>query len=144
VATTPYNEKETTHIIGWSGALIQKPYKAALEQVKNVPSDVYVSYTLHGSPAYVSLERGVWIVEIQERKVTDLDSFLAAVRAREKEIKEKDCNDDEGDDGYVRIKVINDNDVTDVVTMKLDSHYWGTWQLVEDKESITGWKYIDV
>ena len=121
---------------------MQEPYKAALEQVRRVPSGVYVSNTLHGSPAFLSLERGVWIVEIQERKVTDLDSFLKAIRVREKEIKEK--VDDEDDDGYVRIKVINDNDVTDVVTMKLDSHYWGTWHLVEDKGSITEWKYIDV
>ncbi|RGB42648.1 trypsin-like cysteine/serine peptidase domain-containing protein [Rhizophagus diaphanus] len=140
IATTPCNGKETTRIVGWSGALIQEPYKAVLEQVKNVPAGVYVSHTICGSPAYVSLVPGVWIVEIQERKVKDLDTFLEAIHAYENEMKET-VDDDNG--GYVRIKIINSNDVTDVVTMKLDSHYWKTWQLVEDKETLRGWKYVD-
>ncbi|GBB86615.1 hypothetical protein RclHR1_00130056 [Rhizophagus clarus] len=140
VETTPYHGNDTTRIVGWSGAIIQEPYKAVLEQVKNVPTGVYVSHTICGSPAFVSFVPGVWIVEIQERKVKDLDTFLEAIHAHEKEIKEK-VDDDNG--GYVRIKIINSNDVTDVVTMKLDSHYWKTWQLVEDKESLRGWKYVD-
>jgi hypothetical protein len=140
VATTPYYGKDTSRIVGWSGALIQEPYKAVLEQVKNVPSGVYVSHTICGSPAFVSLVPGVWIIEIQERKVKDLDTFLEAINVHEKEMKEK-VDDDNG--GYVRIKIINSNDVTDVVTMKLDSHYWKTWQLIEDKESLRGWKYVD-
>ena len=141
VATTSYGGKETTRIIGWSGALVQAPYRAVLEQVRNAPEGVYVTYTLRGSPAYSSLARGIWIVEIQERKVNDLDSFLKAIREHEKEMKEKS---DKDNDGYIRIKVINSNDVTDVVTMKLDPHYWGTWRLVEDKDATSGWKFVDI
>lgn len=111
-----------------------------MEQVKNVPAGVYVSHTICGSPAYVSLVPGVWIVEIQERKVKDLDAFLEAIHAHENEMKE---TTDDDNSGYVRIKIINCNDVTDVVTMKLDPHYWKTWQLVEDKETLRGWKYVD-
>jgi hypothetical protein len=37
----------------------------------------------------------------------------------------------------------NNTNVTKVVTMKLDPHYWGIWQLVEDKEAKTGWKFIE-
>ncbi|RIA90832.1 trypsin-like cysteine/serine peptidase domain-containing protein [Glomus cerebriforme] len=137
VETIPYYGKETTRVVGWSGAVIQEPYKAVLEQVRNVPTGVYVSHTLCGSPAYVSITPGVWIIEIQERKVSDLDSCLEAIHAFEKELVDDD------DDGYVRIKIINNNDVTDVVTMKLDPHYWNTWQLIEDKETLTGWKYVN-
>ncbi|RIA99412.1 trypsin-like cysteine/serine peptidase domain-containing protein [Glomus cerebriforme] len=136
VTTTPYCDKEVTHIIGWSGAIIQETYKAALEHIKNVPTGVYVSRILRGSPA-LTIGEGVWIVEIQGRKVSDLDSFLKAIYAHEKEIKE--CPE-EDNDGYIRIKTISQTNVTEVVTIKLDPHYWSTWQLVEDKE---GWKFIE-
>ncbi|CAB4391055.1 unnamed protein product [Rhizophagus irregularis] len=139
VATTPHYGKETTKIIGWSGAIIQEPYEAALEHVKNVPTGVYVSFRSDGSPS-LKLSQGVWITEIQGRKVSDLDSFLEAIYAHEKEIKEKP---EENNDGYVRIKTVNNTNVTKVVTMKLDPHYWGIWQLVEDKEAKTGWKFIE-
>jgi hypothetical protein len=72
--------------------------------------------------------------------VSDIDSFLKAIYAHEKEIKEKP---EENNDGYIRIKTISDTNVTKVVTMKLDPHYWGIWQLVEDKEALTGWKFIE-
>ena len=137
--TTPHYGKGGTKIVGWSGAIIQEPYGAALEQVKNVPTGVYVSFRSDGSPA-LKLYQGVWISEIQGRKVSDLDSFLEAIYAHEKEIKEKP---EEDNDGYVRIKTISDTNVTRVATIKLDPHYWGTWQLVEDKEAITGWKFIE-
>ncbi|GBC06884.1 hypothetical protein RclHR1_07110009 [Rhizophagus clarus] len=139
IETTPYSGKEVSKIIGWSGAIIHEPHKAALEQIKNVPTGVYVSFRCDGSPA-LKLNQGVWIVEIQGRKVNDIDSFLKAIYAHEKEIKE---NPEEDNDGYVRIKTISDTNVTKVVTMKLDPHYWGISQLVEDKDSLTGWKYIE-
>ncbi|PKY28468.1 trypsin-like serine protease [Rhizophagus irregularis] len=139
IKTTPYYGKETTKIIGWSGAIIQEPYEAALERIKNVPTGVYVSFRFNGSPA-LKLSQGVWIVELQGREVNDIDSFLKAIYAHEKEIKEKP---EENNDGYVRIKTISDTNVTEVVTMKLDPHYWGIWQLVEDKEALTGWKFIE-
>jgi len=139
VATTPYYGKETTRIIGWSGAIIQEPYKAALDQVRKVPTGVYISHRTCGSPS-LKLKRGTWIVEIQGRKVSDLGSFLEAIRAYEEEIKE---NPEEDNGGYVRIKTVSNTNVTEVVTMKLDPHYWSTWQLVKDEESITGWKFIE-
>src|SRR2546430_17414051 len=96
VATTPYHGKETTWIIGWSGALIQEPYKAVLEQVKKVPKGVYVSHRLSGSPACTSLKQGIWIVEVQGRNVSDMNSFLEAILAHEKEMKEKPEEDNGG------------------------------------------------
>ncbi|GBC06882.1 hypothetical protein RclHR1_07110007 [Rhizophagus clarus] len=139
VKTTPYYGKETTKIIGWSGAIIQEPYKAALERIKNVPTGVYITFIYNGLPA-LKLKQGVWIVELQGRKVNDIDSFLKAIYAHEKEIKEKP---EENNDGYVRIKTISGTNVTEVVTMKLDPCYWDIWQLVEDKEALTGWKFIE-
>lgn len=135
VATTPYPRKETKRIICWAGALIQMAYKAVLEQVRKPPTGVYVSCTLYGSPASITFHPGIWIVEVQGKKVHDLDSFLNAVHSHEKEQKEN-----EDSDGYIRIKTIDRRDVTHVVAMKLVPHYWDTWELMEDDSTQTGWK----
>ncbi|CAO3591787.1 unnamed protein product [Absidia cylindrospora] len=167
---------ETTEVIGWQGALIQRPYKAVLEQVRNVPTGVYVSCTLYGSPASNVLRPGVWIVEVQGQPVHDLDDFLNVVHTHESETKrrrrpsyippvrrsneeqldaatidEKGClradqddaeDDDNNDEGYIRIKTISRNGMVRVVALKLDLHYWSSWKLKRDDSTMCGWLAI--
>ncbi|RKP34209.1 hypothetical protein BJ085DRAFT_33036 [Dimargaris cristalligena] len=72
---------ETRRVVGWAGALIQVPYHAVHEQVKSIPSQLYISCTLYGSPANMyGLKPGVWITEINNEPVYDLDGFLARLR----------------------------------------------------------------
>ncbi|KAG1470933.1 hypothetical protein G6F56_002406 [Rhizopus delemar] len=136
---------ETTRVIGWQGALIQMPYKSVLEQVKHVPVGVYVSCTLYGSPASNVLRPGVWIVEVQGKPVKDLDEFLSVVHgyehelSRRKSLVEVEDEDDDNDEGYIRIKTVSRNETVRVVALKLDLHYWDSWQLVRDERSICGW-----
>ncbi|CAO3676150.1 unnamed protein product [Rhizopus microsporus] len=157
---------ETTRVIGWQGALIQKPYKSVLEQVRNVPTGVYVSCTLYGSPASNVLRPGVWITEVQNKPVKDLDQFLEVVHTFEKELlgrrrssyismskqkkvvdddlnalnaEDTDEEDDDNDEGYIRIKTVSRNETVRVVALKLDLHYWDSWQLVRDEKAICGW-----
>ncbi|KAG0198545.1 hypothetical protein BGX28_007994, partial [Mortierella sp. GBA30] len=59
---------------------------AVLEQVSNVPTGVYVSCTLYGSPASTALRPGVWITEVDGMAVADLDEFLNAVHHHEKKV----------------------------------------------------------
>lgn len=174
-ATVPlshFSDYETTRVIGWQGALIQRPYKAVLEQVRNVPEGVYVSCTLYGSPASNVLRPGVWIVEVNGRPVHDLDSFLKVVHTHEREIQSRrrssyvppmqrsaeerakqvsftdsdllktegtDEDDDSNDEGYIRIKTMSRNETVRVAALKLDLHYWDTWQLVKDDSTVCGW-----
>ncbi|KAG1054304.1 hypothetical protein G6F46_007562 [Rhizopus delemar] len=155
---------ETTRVIGWQGALIQKPYKSVLEQVRNVPVGVYVSCTLYGSPASNVLRPGVWIVEVQGKPVKDLDQFLDVVHSYEKELANRrrlsyvpkpkeevertededilndtEEDEDDNDEGYIRIKTVSRNETVRVVALKLDLHYWDSWQLIRDEHSICGW-----
>lgn len=172
VPMSEFSGYETTRVIGWQGALIQRPYKAVLEQVRNVPAGVYVSCTLYGSPASNVLRPGVWIVEVQGKPVHDLDSFLEVVHLHEQEMSrrrrpsyippvrrtaeeqakvedadddnlpantEEDDDDDDNDEGYIRIKTISRNEIVRVVAVKLDLHYWDSWQLVRDDKSVSGW-----
>ncbi|KAI8085430.1 trypsin-like cysteine/serine peptidase domain-containing protein [Thamnidium elegans] len=176
VPMSEFSGYETTRVIGWQGALIQRPYKAVLEQVRNVPAGVYVSCTLYGSPASNVLRPGVWIVEVQGKPVKDLDSFLEVVHSHETEMsrrrrpsyippvqrtadeqaqleKEQDDealkpdddedDDDDNDEGYIRIKTVSRNETVRVVAVKLDLHYWDSWQLIHDDKSICGWSSED-
>ncbi|KAG0239678.1 serine protease [Actinomortierella wolfii] len=86
VPTVSLEGAETDRIIGWAGALVQMPYKAVLEQVANVPSGVYVSCTLYGSPASTALRPGVWITEVDGIPVSNLDEFLDAVHRHERKV----------------------------------------------------------
>ncbi|OBZ91682.1 PDZ domain-containing protein C23G3.12c [Choanephora cucurbitarum] len=171
VPLSEFSGYETTRVIGWQGALIQKPYKSVLEQVRNVPVGVYVSCTLYGSPASNVLRPGVWIVEVQGKPVKDLDSFLEVVHEYEAEAcrrrrssyippirrtsKDNDVReeenaaivpefsdedeDDDNDEGYIRIKTVSRNETVRVVAVKIDLHYWDSWQLVRDDQSVSGW-----
>ncbi|KAI8354712.1 trypsin-like cysteine/serine peptidase domain-containing protein [Mortierella sp. GBAus27b] len=86
VPTVPLLGTGTNRIIAWAGALIQMPYKAVLEQVSNVPTGVYVSCTLYGSPASTALRPGVWITEVDGIPVSNLNEFLAAAHHHEKKV----------------------------------------------------------
>ncbi|KAI7823553.1 trypsin-like cysteine/serine peptidase domain-containing protein [Gamsiella multidivaricata] len=86
VPTVPLLGTDTNRIIQWAGALIQMPYKAVLEQVSNVPTGVYVSCTLYGSPASTALRPGVWITEVDGIPVANLDEFLDAVHRHENKV----------------------------------------------------------
>ncbi|KAI8146771.1 trypsin-like cysteine/serine peptidase domain-containing protein [Fennellomyces sp. T-0311] len=172
VPTSEFSDYETTRVVGWQGALIQRPYKAVLEQVRNVPEGVYVSCTLYGSPASNVLRPGVWIVEVNGKQVRNLDSFLDVVHQHEQEMMHRrrpsyippvqrsaeeqaklqtfsdadalraddtDDDDDNNDEGYVRIKTVSRNETVRVAALKLDVHYWDTWQLVRDDSRVCGW-----
>ncbi|CAO3614758.1 unnamed protein product [Cunninghamella echinulata] len=173
VPLSKFSGYETKRIIGWQGALIQSPYKAVLEQVRTVHSGVYVSCTLYGSPASNVLRPGVWITEVQGKEVHDLDDFLEVIHQNEKEItrrrrpsyvppvrrsvderevhfEDKDVlstddvdDDDNNDEGYIRIKTVSRNDTVRVVALKLDLHYWSTWELQRDESTISGWKSLE-
>ncbi|RCH87295.1 serine protease, partial [Rhizopus stolonifer] len=137
VPMSEFSGYETTRVIGWQGALIQRPYKSVLEQVRNVPVGVYVSCTLYGSPASNVLRPGVWIVEVQGKPVKDLDSFLQVVHDHEAEMSRRRRP------SYIRIKTVSRNETVRVVAVKLDLHYWDSWQLVRDQESVSGWRAHD-
>lgn len=117
VPTTLYTGQETSRIIEWQGTLIQEPYKAVLEQMPEVPSGVYVSCTLHGSPSSEKIHPGSWITEFNGRPVQDMDSFLTAVSKEW---------DHDGMQGYARIQTAQRGNVIKVVAFKMDHLYWPT------------------
>ncbi|PVV05330.1 hypothetical protein BB560_000160 [Smittium megazygosporum] len=142
---------ETERIIGWSGSIIQEPYRAVLEQVKSLPSNVYVTCTLFGSPASsYGLKPGVWITHVEGRPVSDISSFLREIKKINKTsnkvqgLGETDTDKEQSsiESGYTRLNVVNKVGFSKVISIKLDEHYWPSMEISRDQNSQLGW-FVD-
>ncbi|KAJ2161841.1 hypothetical protein GGF46_001149 [Coemansia sp. RSA 552] len=139
VPTTKLDGMETRRVIHWSGALVQEPYRAVQEQVRRLPSSVYVSCTLYGSPANCyGLRPGMWITEVEGHAVKTVDEFVSTLEGlrlhREQPSQEAQAA------RYVRITVVNKSEVTRVLSLRVDNHYWPPWELVHDASTSRGWR----
>ena len=104
-------------LVLWAGATLQAPHRAMAAQRGIPPSGVYVGYFSYGSPATrYGLYPGRRIVEVDGVPTPDLDAFLAAVTGRP-------------DRSSVRLQTITWNNAPEVITLKLDKHYWPAYEL---------------
>lgn len=147
IQTTRLEPIETARVVHWLGALIQIPYRAVHEQTRHLPSSVYVSCTLYGSPANCyGLRPGMWIKEVEDQPVCDLDQFVQTISQLRSSSTPQDSLDDLRDARYVRLTVVNKEEVTRVLSLRVDNHYWPPWQLVRDPTAIStsGWKRLPI
>ncbi|MDH3400234.1 MAG: trypsin-like peptidase domain-containing protein [Chromatiales bacterium] len=119
VGTATLDGDGIDRLVSWAGALLQAPHRALSAQRGIEPEGVYVSFFNFGSPAsHYHLVAGRRIVEVDGAPTPDLDAFLARVSGKR-------------DGESLRIKTINLNDQVDVLTLKLDKHYWPSYQLIK-------------
>ena len=101
----------------WAGATLQASHRALSAQRGIEPSGVYVAYFAYGSPASrFGLIPGRRIVEVDGQPTPDLDSFLKLVIGR-------------ADRASLRIKTLAINGAPEMITLKLDRHYWPAYEL---------------
>ena len=113
----------------WAGATLQAPHRAMIAQRGIPPEGVYVGYFSYGSPATrYGLYPGRRIVEVDGMPTPDLDAFLAAVTGRP-------------DRASVRLRTITWNNAPEVITLKLDKHYWPAYEL---RRTESGWERHDL
>ena len=125
VETTELPSTDIDRIVQWAGATLQAPHRAMAAQRGIPPLGVYVGYFAYGSPATrYGLYPGRRIVEVDGVPTPNLDAFLAAVTGRP-------------DRSSVRLRTITWNNAPEVITLKLDKHYWPAYELVR---SGTGWE----
>jgi pro-apoptotic serine protease NMA111 len=125
VATAELPGTDVDRLIIWAGATLQAPHRAMAAQRGAVPEGVYVGYFAYGSPATrYGLYPGRRIMEVDGIPTPDLDSFLKVVIGRP-------------DRSSVRLKTITWNNAPEVITLKLDRHYWPTYEL--DRSSDGAW-----
>lgn len=108
---------DLTRVVQWAGATLHAPHRAMQVQRGIPPTGVYVAYFAYGSPATRSgLFPGRRIVEVDGQPTPDLDTFLKAVTGRP-------------DRASVRLKTISWNNAPEVITLRLDKHYWPAYEL---------------
>ncbi|HKT74516.1 MAG TPA: trypsin-like peptidase domain-containing protein [Steroidobacteraceae bacterium] len=125
VPTVELPGTDIDRLVQWAGATLQAPHRAMSAQRGIAPSGVYVGYFAYGSPATrYGLYPGRRIVEVDGVPTPDLDAFLGAVTGRQ-------------DRASVRLKTITWNNAPEVITLKLDKHYWPAYEL---KHTLNGWE----
>jgi S1-C subfamily serine protease len=112
VRTQELDGRSADRVVQWAGALLQDTYRELARQRGIEPDGVYVAYFSYGSPA---TRYGLWagrrIVEVDGVPTPDLDTFVAQVR-------------DKQDRESVRLTTLDWNNAPQVITLKLDLHYW--------------------
>jgi S1-C subfamily serine protease len=124
VPTTELSGSDVERLVQWGGATLQAPHRAMSAQRAIPPVGVYVAYFAYGSPATrYGLFPGRRIVEVDGVPTPNLDTFLKAVTGRP-------------DRSSVRLKTITWNNAPEVITLKLDKHYWPAYELTHGS---AGW-----
>ena len=128
--TVALNGRDIDRVVIWAGATLQAPHRAMAVQRGIAPSGVFVSFFFYGSPAtHYGLYAGRRITEVDGQPTPDLDAFLKAVSGKP-------------DRASIRLKTLSWNGMTDVITLKLDKHYWPAYEL--DRESDGTWRRVSL
>ena len=115
---------DVERLVEWAGATLQAPHRPMSAQRGIPPVGVYVAYFAYGSPATrYGLYPGRRILQVDDTPTPNLDAFLAAVAGRP-------------DRSSVRLKTVTWNNATEVITLKLDKHYWPGYEL---RHTPQGW-----
>jgi len=129
LATAALTGLDIDRIVMWAGATLQAPHRAMIAQRGIPPEGVYVGYFAYGSPATrYGLFPGRRIVEVDGIPTPDLNAFLKVVSGKP-------------DRAAIRLRTITWNNAPEVITLKLDQHYWPTYELNRTAE---GWERRDL
>ena len=124
VPTVALSEAGVERVVLWAGATLQAPFRSMRAQRGIPPVGVYVDFFAYGSPAArYGLYPGRRIVQVDGQPTPDLDAFLRAVAGRP-------------DRSSLRLTTITWNNAADVITLKLDKHYWPAYELLSTPD---GW-----
>jgi pro-apoptotic serine protease NMA111 len=115
--TVALNGSDIDRVLIWAGATLQAPHRAMAAQRGIAPNGVFVAFFFYGSPAtHYGLYAGRRITEVDGQPTPDLDAFIKAVSGKP-------------DRASLRLKTVSWNGQTDVITLKLDKHYWPAYEL---------------
>ena len=120
--TVALEGSDVDRVVIWAGATLQAPHRAMASQRGIPPYGVFVSFFFYGSPAtHYGLYAGRRIVEVDGQPTPDLDAFIRVVGGRP-------------DRASLRLKTLSWNGQTDVITLKLDKHFWPAYELRRHKD----------
>ena len=127
VQTVALSGRGIDRAVSWAGALLQDPHRAMAAQRGISTDGVYIASFSYGSP---STRYGLWagrrVTEVNEAPTPDLQAFIDAV----KDIRHRES---------VRLKTVTWNGTEEVITLKLDNHYWPAYEIRRDND---GWRRV--
>jgi S1-C subfamily serine protease len=127
LATVALSGRDIERVLVWAGATLQAPHRAMAAQRGIQPDGVFIAFFMYGSPASrYKLWAGRRITEVDGIPVPDLDAFIRAVSGRP-------------DRSSLRLKTVSWNDAVEVITLRLDRHYWPAYEL---RRSNGGWQRV--
>uniref|UniRef100_A0A7S2GAT6 PDZ domain-containing protein n=1 Tax=Octactis speculum TaxID=3111310 RepID=A0A7S2GAT6_9STRA len=119
INTVGLGTDETSEILLWAGAVLQKPPQAAGRQRAVSREGVYVASLTRGSPAnWYGLQPTCRIIEVDGLPTPNLTDLLTAVRSKK-------------DGESMRIKQEDLRGNVQVTTLKLDLKYWPTYRVLK-------------
>jgi S1-C subfamily serine protease len=122
--TVALQGSDVDRVVIWAGATLQAPHRAMAVQRGIPPDGVFVSFFFYGSPAtHYGLYAGRRITQVDGQPTPDLDAFIKAVSGRP-------------DRASLRLQTLSWNGQTDVITLKLDKHFWPAYELRRHKDGI--------
>jgi S1-C subfamily serine protease len=125
--TVVLDGRDVERVLVWAGATLQSPHRPMAAQRGIEPNGVFIAFFMYGSPAArYKLWAGRHITEVDGIPVADLDASIRAVSGRP-------------DGSSLRLKTDSWNGSVDVITLRLDQHYWPAYELHRTE---TGWKRI--
>ncbi|KAM0551218.1 hypothetical protein ACHAPJ_008563 [Fusarium lateritium] len=128
--TFPEDEFETSRVVNFCGLTIQKPHRTVKQCIKKLPSEVYITSWLVGSPANLyNVYATTFITHINNVPTPDLESLMKAIA-------------DIPDKTYFKIKKTDYLGSPSVGTIKKDERYFPTVEWIRDSSHPEGWKRI--
>jgi len=120
--TVALDGHDLNRVLIWAGATLQAPHRAMAAQRGIAPYGVFVSFFFYGSPAtHYGLYAGRRITQVDGQPTADLDAFIKAVSGK-------------ADRASLRLQTVSWNGMTDVITLKLDKHYWPAYELLRQQD----------
>jgi len=114
-------------VLIWAGAILQEPHRAMAAQRGIRPDGIFIAFFMYGSPASrYKLWAGRRITEVDGIPVPDLDAFIRAVSGR-------------SEHSSLRLKTVSWNDAVEIITLRLDRHYWPAYEL---RRNAAGWQRV--
>ncbi|MFO1466718.1 MAG: PDZ domain-containing protein [Steroidobacteraceae bacterium] len=131
IRTVALDGHDLDRVLLWAGATLQAPHRAMAAQRGIDLDGVFVAFFYYGSPATrYGLYAGRRITEVDGQPTHDLDAFIAAVRGK-------------ADRSSVRVKTVAWNGQVDVITLKLDKHYWPAYELLRQADGTWSRRALD-
>ena len=128
IQTAALSGRGIDRAISWAGALLQDPHRAMAAQRGIATDGVYIAYFSYGSPA---TRYGLWagrrVVEVNDTPTPNLQAFIDVAKG----IQNRES---------VRVKTVTWNGTAEVITLKLDNHYWPAYEIRRDEN---GWRRVD-